>query len=177
MAKYPQSVIDRYLRRVYVFKSMSWDGRDYGGTYDHDSRTVYLTMDDWYRSADVEEAFFHEFASILLAWAPAKFKLKEWAPLNDFEAYEQLPANEGNLDDEDSLEYDPKLQAEGYLNEYAMTNAEEDFDVVSEGLFSGNPAFWAAVDRFPKIRQKAREAMAFYWNVHPWFTESYFRSL
>jgi hypothetical protein len=78
---------------------------------------------------------------------------------------------------EASMDFDSRLFEGGFLNKYAQSAFEEDFNVFSQNLFCGSETFWGVVDSFPRIRKKATLIIGFYNQLDPRFTESYFRSL
>ena len=76
-----------------------------------------------------------------------------------------------------SLEQNAYLLNKGYLAAYSLSNWENDFNMYAEYIFSGDPQFWNLVDDYPLIKEKTKLVIDFYQQLHPVFTENYFRLL
>jgi hypothetical protein len=65
----------------------------------------------------------------------------------------------------------------GFVRRYATSDVDEDFACICEELWSGDPAFWQAVDRYEVLRRKVSMAIAFYHSLGRHFTEAFFRAI
>jgi hypothetical protein len=177
LKKYPAEVLERDLKRIYIFNKISYQGLPYGGTYDHTTGTVYLLDVPW-APGFVEESFHHELSSVLLIKHPPKYFTGRWSVLSD---YSKFMYDNGGIDalknGKASTRYDRKMMEKGFLNEYSQASPEEDFNCVSEGLFCGGKRFWSFVDEYPKVKEKVQMAIKFYGSLDKRFTEEYFRKL
>lgn len=178
MAKYPPGLPDRYLNRIYVSKSLHFYGYPYGGTYAH--KTLYLTLDEEntvHQDPFLEERFHHELSSILWKENLRNLDLEKWQSFNP----QGFVYGEGGLDairsGIASMEIDPGYFDIGFINRYAMTEIEQDINVMAQNLFMGGPRFWEIVDSKPAIRGKVFLLIGFYHSLDPGFTEEFFRSL
>jgi hypothetical protein len=175
--KYPETVLKNNLKKVFLVKSLNFFGQPYGGTNSLD--TIYLCNDGkrrGYTDAYLEQCFHHEFSSILLRNFPTIFPAKKWTEANpkDFKYLgDGLMALQQS---KSSIVYNPELYAKGFLTTYSQASVEEDFNMIVEGMFSGNPAFWQAIDSSPKLKAKCTIAIDFYHRLDSWFTEDKFRS-
>jgi hypothetical protein len=176
--KYPDKILTDHLDRIYVLKNLSFFGVPYGGT--NYKNTVYMTDDETnlnYVDDYIEGVFHHEFSSILLRVHSRDFPMKEWK--------QAAPPgfNYGNggvsaiINGTASLDFDPKLNEEGFLTAYSVSSPEEDINVYAQNLFSGGSPFWAIFDKYEKVRAKTGLVIRFYHQLDPRFTESYFRGL
>jgi hypothetical protein len=178
MAKYPESLLQRNLKAVYVVRSMSFFGLPYGGTNSLD--TIYLCNDGLaagFDDAYLESAFHHELSSIFLRNFAGRFEEDLWLASNPDGFRYGNGGDEAVRTGQASIVYDPALFPDGFLMQYAKASLEEDFNTVAEALLLGDPAFWRAVDRSPRLLRKCRIAMDFYGRLDPKFTEAYFRGL
>lgn len=178
MAVYPAEFLKRELKAVYVTASIEFYGLAYGGTNSLD--TVYLSNKGaakGYSDAYIWGSFHHEFSSILLRNHPKLLDDKAWAAANPQGFSYGQGGTEALRDGKASTKYDPALAALGFVAEYAKASFEEDFNMIAEGLFSGNPEFWKLVDENPNLATKARLAMGFYQKLLPEYTEDRFRGL
>ena len=178
IAKYPSGLADYYLDRVYVLKSLWFYGYPYGGTFS--KKTLYLTLDEnnpLNTDLYLEGRFHHEFSSILWKENLRKLDRKKWISFNP----DGFIYGEGGLDairsGVASMETDPGYFSIGFLNRYAMTEIEQDINVLAQNLFTGGPEFWKIVDANERIRGKVLLLIGFYHSLDPVFTETYFRRL
>lgn len=174
LAKYPPALVRQNLKRVQVVRELRFSGVQAAGTNSLD--TIFVA-DDGESDAFLEETLHHEFSSILLRNYAERFPEAAWKGL----APADFRYGESGVDaikaHHDSLEYDDRLNAQGFLHEYAQASLEDDFNSISEKLFGNDPRFWEIAGRHSKIAAKAALAMRFYRELDPRFTEEYFRSL
>jgi hypothetical protein len=178
MDKYPRSVLTSNLKTIYVMHRLQYSGISAGGTNSRDN--VYLANRgerDGFTDNYLEGSFHHEFSSILLRNFPKYLEKKAWGKVNgDKFRYGKsgVAAVQGNRAGD---KFDPSLNSEGFLCEYAKSTLENDFNVIAEQLFLGNPKFWSVVDKYPGIKKKTDLAIDFYRKIDCAFGEEYFRSL
>lgn len=178
LSKYPAGLPDHYLDRIYILKNLQFYGYPYGGSFA--KKTIYLTLDETNplnTDKFVEERFHHEFSSILWKENIRRLDLGQWVSFNP----DGFIYGEGGLDairsGIASVETDPGYFDIGFINRYAMTEIEQDLNVMAQNLFSGGPAFWEIVDSKERIRGKVMLLIAFYNSLDPVFTEVYFRKI
>ena len=178
LSKYPSGMADHYLDRVFVMKNLWFYGYPYGGTFTR--KTLYLTLDETNplnTDKFLEERFHHELSSILWKENLRKLDLEKWVSFNP----NGFVYGEGGLDairsGTASMETDPGYFGIGFINRYAMTEIEQDINVMAQNLFDGGPEFWKIVDSNERIRGKVLLLIGFYHSLDPMFTEEYFRNL
>jgi hypothetical protein len=177
-AKYPESFLTRYLEKVWVLKSMKFYGYPFGGTYT--KKKIYLAFDEENTTNTdqyMEQRFHQELSSILWRENHRKLDLASWYECNPrgflYGEGGAVAIAYGTA----SMDTDPGYFNIGFLNRYAMTEVEQDINVIAQNLFAGGPEFWKIVDSNPGIRGKALLLIGFYHSLDPVFTESYFRGL
>ncbi len=178
MAAYPGPVIAENLRRVFVFRTLTFYGLAYGGTNSND--TVYLTNqgpERGYTERYIIGSFHHEFSSILFRNYARHLDRRAWKAANrpGF-AYGDGGAaalKAGRA----STAYEPRFMADGFMCEYATASLEEDFNTLAEAVFMSGPELRARLDDYPRLRRKAILLGRFYVAVDPGFAAGPFGEL
>ena len=176
--KYPENVLRKNLKRIYVLKTMFFFGLEYGGTYY--KRNAYVTNNgiaNGYSGPYIEGTFHHEFSSILLKRHKKDFEKKAWLAANPLDFSYGKGGVAALSTEKTSLRLDSALFADGFLNEYSLASVEEDFNCYAEFIFLGNAGFWDAWEGNDAIRRKTEILISFYQCIDPIFILEYFRSL
>lgn len=123
---------------------------------------------------DIEKTFHHEFSSILLRnHSDLELEMK-WRSLSPgLRNGNSAAAVKAGIY---ATGIYTALCAKGYLSAYALSNWENDFNMYAENIFAGGKEFWAVVDRFPAVKQKAGLVISFYHKIWPGYTENFFRA-
>ncbi|GEM_PF-2041825 len=176
LQKYPLAILEENLKRVYILSELEFFGAKAGGT--NSLEVLYLTkrsIQEGYTAEWVESAFHHEFSSILLRNFGNEIKL-EW-PKNLDKSFSYGTGGVNAIHaNKASKVWDDKLNARGFLHQYATSSMEEDFNSFLDFLFSGDPKFWRRVERYPKLKAKCDLVIEFYYQLNPMFTRDYFMS-
>ncbi|MBA4293391.1 hypothetical protein C0431_10530 [bacterium] len=180
LTKYPQAVIESNLKTVHVTRSLSFYGLNYGGTNSSDA--VYLTLMPGRRLTTfshlfLERTFHHEFSSILLRNYWNQFPEKDWNQALPAEFKYRGNGTQSVREGTASTRYSDQYNSLGFLAEYSTSSLEEDFNMLAEGLFSGDPRFWKIYDNYPLIAKKADLIITFYNRIDPTFTKPAIRQL
>jgi hypothetical protein len=177
MQAYPSHILEDNLTAVYVVGSLSFSNVTAGGTYY--INVIYLTnegLELGYTDRFIEASFHHEFSSILLHNYPSNFADGDWCAANPPDFFYSSGGVDAISMGQASKLLDEALNCAGFLNQYATSSLEEDFNEISESLFMNEIDFWNAVDRYPALRTKVDIAISFYNALDELFTEEYFRS-
>jgi hypothetical protein len=173
MAEYSADLLSDHLDRVYVLGGLFALGSSIAGT--NSRRCLYLQfyqLDPAWSASDLKQAFHHELSSVLLREHRDQFPLAEWEACNGrghrYEAVETETAWQ------DARQINQAMAAVGFVNNYCQTNLENDFNTVAARLFLREPEFKAAVERYPRLRQKVDLAIGFYHTLDPRYTPAYF---
>ncbi|WP_298511296.1 hypothetical protein [uncultured Kordia sp.] len=174
--KYPNNVITKNLKRVYILKSIEFYGEKFGGT--NSSDTVYIANngnDLGYSDAYLEKSFHHEFSSILLRNYPFYMKKDRWIASN------KITYGDGGVtalkEDKSNQDFNSLLHAKGFLHQYATSSFENDFNSFAENLFLPSENFYATVELFPQLKNKLWIIRNFYGAIDKAFTKKYFSDL
>lgn len=176
--KYPTSLLQQNLHGVYFVGELRFYGLPYGGTNSQDM--IYIAnrgANNGFTDQFLEESFHHEFSSILLRNYARQFDEPSWIACNAPGARYRSNGTEALREGSASTDYQRPYHELGFLAQYATASVEEDFNMMAEGLFSGNPRFWEAVDSYPRLKMKSAHAILFYNKLDSRFTEAWFRSL
>jgi hypothetical protein len=178
LTRYPEPVLNKNLRRIYLVRDLLFFGVPYGATNSLDclylcNRGVREGFTDWY----LESSVYHEFSSILLRNYPKFWDEKAWLAANPKGFHYLGDGTQAIRQGAASLDRDPKLYRLGFLTAYSQASVEEDFNVMTESLFMGDSGFWRAVDTYPRLRKKLEVALKLYGGIDRQFTESRFRKL
>ncbi|MEA2015885.1 MAG: hypothetical protein U9O59_04160 [Actinomycetota bacterium] len=179
--KYPIDILKNNLKNVYVLKSINFFAVDYGGTNSADA--VYLTnsgVATSYADAYIEEAFHHEFSSILFRNYEFLFNEQQWRNINPegFEYFDESTGGSGAIKEgKDSKEFNAELHKSGFLYQYARSTLENDFNSFAENIFMGNDDFFTVSEKYEKIEMKLDLIVSFYNSINPRFTIDYFKGL
>lgn len=178
MAKYPEGVLRTHLRAVYALAQLRYNDILTSGTNSRDC--VYLKIGEpaqGFTDAHIERTFHAEFSSILLRNRAKDFDAGAWQAANPpgftylgsgVDAVKQRRAG---------LAMRAELHEQGFLNEYAKSTMENDFNGIAAMLFRGESSLWETAEKFPRIRAKLELSIRFYQTLDPSLNESYFRSL
>jgi len=178
MEKYPAGVLKTNLEKVYITKRIAFYGLVYGGT--NSLGAVYISNDgvaNGFTDSYLERAFHHELSSIFLRNFSSRLDMKAWRASQPTGFKYRGDGTSSLREGTASTRYEDKYHKQGFLAQYATSSLEEDFNMMAEGMLSGLPEFWSAVDRHPLLKSKMTAVVAFYAKLDPVFTESYFRRL
>jgi hypothetical protein len=176
--KYPAKIINSNLDKIFVMKRLKFRGIYAGGT--NSKRNVYIvnrginegSIDIW-----VEAVFHAEFSSILLKNFPKYLNKKTWLNIND-EEFKYGGGGVEEIREKKSNETpDIILNTKGFINEYAMSSLENDFNSIVKRIFIGDNHFWELVKKHPKLEKKMDLVIEFYSKLDPMFNKAYFLAI
>jgi len=175
--KYPASIINANLEKVYVLKRIKFYGVDYGGTYYLDSKTVYVTnsgIENGYTDEFVEQSFHHEFSSILMQ--AYSFDDTNWKSKNKPGVEYGSGGVNAIIEGNSSLDFDSNYNKNGFLSAYGMSDVENDFNTFAENLFLPSKDFWLICNKYSRIKAKVKIMITFYLSIDEQFSEEYFKN-
>lgn len=175
LAKYPASLLHEHLARVHVLSRLEYHGVATGGT--RSAKVVYLVFNPKISRQRLANNFHAEFSSILLRNRRASFDTTAWEVANPGGFAYRGSGVSAVKNGQASTRLSEELHREGFLNEYAKASIEEDFNSFAGRLFTGDPALWQAIGKFPRIAAKSEVAIAFYTGLDPRFSNAFFETL
>ena len=167
LEQYPSRVIQRYLKAIVLFKSMTLYEVGYGGTYL--GGTLYFTWggeEQGYTELYLKETFHHEMSSVLLEANPNHFKIKKWSEVNP-SSFQYLQTTQSILQavDGHSERVDQSLLEAGFLNSYGQVTLEDDFNLYAQTIFSDPAEMKQLMNTYPNIHAKYLLVKEFYLNL------------
>ncbi len=172
--RYPIKVIQNYLSAVHFAKEIEDNGFQCAGSYDPFKRVVYLVDDGENSEKQSMHTFHHEFSSLLLK--RHTLLLNPWFDQNPegFEYLYKLKRSEMLETYNSSSLIGTEIDNEkGFLNTYAQTNFENDFNEYSAMIFTYPEKFKKIMSQYPRVRGKFQVWLEFYQKIDPIFTEEY----
>ncbi len=171
---YPESVIRLNLQKIYILKSIEFYGVQFGGTNSSDA--LYLTNDGidlGYTDRYFKQLFHAEFSSILFRNYPQYFNKVQWESLNP-ETFEYGQGEVEVLDASLNLEeFNIELNTIGFLNEYATSSLENDFNSFAKNIFEPLAEFRQLLSDFYLLQKKAELLIQFYEQIDPYFSNHF----
>ena len=171
LSKYPEDLILKYLEAIFIGGSLRHHGTKIGGTYFHS--WIFLSAIPDFEDRGValyEKCVHHELSSLLADGAP--FPYNQWCAVNepDFE-YRSSDA----MDMARSAAPESCLRAEnapfwhmaGFVNEYGMSDVENDINTYAELAMSQPGTLKQLTDQYPRIKAKTKILVDFYRGLAP----------
>ncbi|MFL5730993.1 MAG: putative zinc-binding metallopeptidase [Cytophagaceae bacterium] len=173
LRKYPDALLRKNLKKIYVMDSIKVNGFDWGGTYSAFPAALYIIYD--MNELYSEQGIHHEFSSILLKNYPQFFDREKWGRIN--------PAGfRYGGDGRKMIETGAKMSKQsedllrkGFVYQYSTASVEEDFNCMAEQLFSPDTGFWKHIDQHKRLRKKALRAINFYRSITPFYDVRFFK--
>jgi hypothetical protein len=153
------------LTDIYLVSELKCYGKTFGGT---NSRTsIYLNVgprNKGYSDGFILSTLHAEYSSILMR--NYAFPTKAWSAINDNDF--TYPNNEVQVVEQNGLyTQTPDLLAAGFLDNYAATSLENDFNEFASWLFVRSEDLCRLQANYRKINQKAVLAENFYSKIDP----------
>lgn len=158
LSNYPERVLRRHLSNIYLMRDLKMAGGGWGGTY-YDNG-IYINCNSSQRF--MLSAMFHEISSMLLRKYP--FPKRAWLNVNGREGryigVSQFAdgRNKGNSSSKQGLQM-------GFITNYARSNLENDFNEMSEFLFTRYYQLSRMGKEYPKIGAKMELSIDFYKRI------------
>lgn len=155
LKKYQPHFVRHFLKTIYIFRKLSFDGAPSGGTNSYSLSSLY-TSDSYLGDKDV--VFHHELSSLIWVRYPSNLN-KLWSKLNpiDFEyAMEGADGAEmvknGNID----LEGSPKFWQQGFTCGYGTMDFENDFNTFFEAYMANPKKLDKLANQYSRIAKKVK---------------------
>jgi len=168
VAEYPEKVLVRNLKGIYLCKTLQFYGKDFGGTNSSDGIYICVKIKELgYSNQFVLSSMHHEFSSILMR--NHAFPKNDWAGLNpkDFTYTEDAVGALGKVN---LLLPQAKYHELGFVCLYSQSSMEEDFNTIASYLFNQQAQLLKMGKNYPKLGAKIQLAMKFYKSVDSHFS-------
>ncbi|MBI5857257.1 MAG: hypothetical protein HZB42_06370 [Sphingobacteriales bacterium] len=129
-SKYPDEVILKEVRKIYLLGKLRFNGENFFGTNSRYDLYIALNNND-----EIERTFHHELSSMLFRNHPSYKIREEWEKLSpELLSTSSAAAMKAGYY---STEYAPELLEKGYFSKYSLSNWENDFNMYAEEIFCG----------------------------------------
>ena len=175
LKKYPVSILKENLSAVYVLKQIKFYGLVYGGT--NSLKKVYMGNSGYwegYTEHYLNNAFHHEFSSILLRNYPHFIDERKWKSISDAYGDGGVEALKSGGSEQ---EIDSVWNKMGFVHEYGSSDFENDFNSYAENIFSPSVHFYEAAFKYPKMTRKLEMIFFFYNQLDPSFDKEFFANI
>lgn len=182
LAKYPTNLIKKHLTKIYLVGGLTVFEHEIAGTYY--KKNIYLNnqgIANGYTNKELEGTFHHELSSLILkAHASQKF-YQRWQKLNpqgfqyqgsSIAAIKASKNNETNTDQINDLSL-----KRGFVNLYAQSNLENDFNEIAERLFITGNNLSELGSKYSNFNKKIDMFIELYQSVDPMFNREYFETI
>lgn len=179
LAKYPEKMLERNLKNVYVLKTINFYNVGFGATYYE--KNLYIANNgvaQGYTNLFIEQSVHHEFSSILFFAYASSFNKTGWMQCNPagFEYKDEATGGVQSLkDNKDGTYFSSYYNEQGFLDQYSQSSMENDVNELAQQLFCPEPGFWRLVERYPNLKCKVDKLVAFYHSIDDTFTLEYFK--
>ena len=177
--KYPHSLRSKLQTKVIWYETLVHDNINYFGTYNPCDDIVYI-KNTGNNYEFYQEVFHHELSSIIFYHFPSNALLDSIYRINPTNFNYNDPKGRGKNainNDLDNTEISEDWNKDGFVNQYATSHIENDYNEICKFLFTGNPLFWNAYHHHPKLRQKTDLIIGYFNSVDSSFNITYFQSL
>lgn len=162
LAKYPKSLLERSLVKLYGLGHLEYSGVVTGGTRSANAIYVVCKPQANYTDEAVERIIHAEYSSVLFQKFAKDFDAEAWKKQNaegaTYLGSGVAAVKAGKI----SARVTPELHEQGFISEYAQASIEEDFNSHVARLFIGDEAYWQTIEKHPRLKAKAELVMAFY---------------
>lgn len=179
MGKYPDAMLRKNLKNVYVLRVINFYNVGFGATYYE--KNLYIANSGvimGYTNRFIEQSFHHEFSSILFFAYADVFDKKAWIACNPtgFEYSDEATGGVQSLkDNKDGTYFAETYNKQGFLDQYSQSSMENDVNEIAQQLFSPDPGFWDMVAKYPALKCKVDLLITFYHKIDKAFTLEYFK--
>ncbi len=163
LGRYPSPLLRNNLSAVFVVKDLRFLGITAAGTYGADR--VFLANGghaNGYTSPWIRRTFHSEFSSVLLWRHPELFDERAWDACNPPKFRYSSDGVQAVKNGQASMSTGIYWWMRGFLNRYATSSREEDFNSVVEYLFTHSPSERLALQLNPSLSRKAALVQTFY---------------
>ncbi len=175
LAKYPTEMLASTLKKVYFLGRLEYSGVATGGT--RSLSAIYVVCKPRYTSADVERIIHAEYSSVLFHNHRQALDEAAWKAINPA-GFSYLGGGvQAVKSGQATRRSDAVMREQGFISEYAKASIEEDFNSHVAPMMMGDPSYWEAVAKYPKLRAKSDHVIDFYAKIHASFTLAKFQSL
>jgi hypothetical protein len=184
LAKYPSDLIKQSIKQIYLVTNLEVKNSKFDGFYIGQQGAIYLNNlgannrhDDLYLAGvlhhEISSFLFYRYATpeFIAKWQEHNPKNFQYAGGNGIDYYRQAIDRGLNTNEirEDCLQ-------EGFLNIYARSNLENDFNEIAERMFSDREHLWQLASKHQKLQNKLELFIEFYISINPQFKTQFVKN-
>jgi len=163
---YEPAFVKKHLKRIAICSGLSFDGLEYGGTYDRAHKLLLLSArtlgDDGMLGRP--RGFHHEFMGILLDSYEDKFSREQWEATcpADFKYTFEESSGRTLMAGANAKLGDPNCYSKGFLCSYGRLTLDEDIATYAQCFVARNKTLASLATEYPLIGQKTKLLEEFY---------------
>ncbi len=158
--RYNSEIIRNNLTDIYILDSFECFGSPRGGMFF--STSIYIDIKPFFTDQWVLSTLHHEFSSILKRNYP--FPEQEWRSINN-NSFNYTHNVLEVLKQPDNSQLLSSSLEEGFLQEYARTTIDNDFNTVAEWMFTRETELCEIRGKHDRIDKKVELALKFYKSI------------
>ena len=167
LSVYPKRVLNDNLVAIYLMAELSFYGKSFGAT--NSKSSLYIRSDGagkGYTSAFVFSRMHSEFSSILMR--NHAFPENDWRSANSA-SFKYVGSGTQFLGRPDLYGQNPELLTSGFIVKYAQSSMENDFNMISDWLFTRRNELKQLARQYRRIESKRQLAIKFYKSIDEGF--------
>lgn len=163
LSVYPKRVLQGNLKSIYLLGELTFYGKSFGAS--NGNSGLYIKSreaDNGFTEAFLVSRMHSEFSSILMR--NYSFPTQEWKNINRAN-FQYVGDGVQTLDQPNQYGRTTELLSGGFIVKYAQSSIENDFNMISDWLFTRHDRLKKLADKFPRIDAKMRLAIKFYRSI------------
>jgi len=163
LSAYPKQTIKRNLQKIYLLSELNFYGKSFGATNSREA--IYITSGEFklgYSDIYLLGRMHSEFSSILMR--NYNFPEKAWNKLNPTN-FKYGGSGVEMLGQKKLYGQTPELLSKGFVVRYAQSSIENDFNMISDWMFTRRQRLLKLGVKYPRIKSKIGLALEFYNSV------------
>ncbi len=163
LSAYPKPVLKGNLKSIYLLGELSFYGKSFGAS--NGKSSLYIKSrgaDQGFTELFLASRVHSEFSSILMR--NHSFPKQEWRKINRAN-FRYVGDGARVLDQPNLYSRTNELLRDGFIVKYAQSSIENDFNMISDWLFTRRNRLKRLAGKFPRIDAKTRLAIKFYRSI------------
>lgn len=167
LSAYPKPVLNKNLQNIYLLNKLNFYGKSFGAT--NSKTSLYIKSQGvakGYSDSFIVSRIHSEFSSILMR--NYKFPKEKWEKINPND-FNYLGSGKQMLSQKKLYGQSQELLSRGFLIKYSQSSIENDFNIISDWLFTRYSQLNELGKKHEKIRMKTNLAKKFYKSINQGF--------
>ncbi len=163
LSRYPKPVIQKHLQHIYLLEELRFFGKDFGATYSRSA--IYIKSQgtvSGFSDRFLAGRMHSEFSSVLMK--NHRFPEADWKQVNP-PRFKYLGTGTEMLGQSNLYGQNPELLKRGFVVKYCQSSMENDFNMISDWLFTRPTKLGELARDYPRIATKRKLAIEFYRSI------------